>query len=105
MWKYIKPFLVYAIVVGIFMIGEVSMDLLQPGIMSSIVDNGVLGLNNGGIGDLHLIGILGIQMIALVLFGGFCGALNNVFVHKSSQNIGNAKRLFSSNYDLFLPPD
>ena len=68
------------------------MDLLQPGIMSQIVDDGVLGLNNNNVGDLRLIWRLGIQMICLVLFGGLCGSLNNVFVHMSGQNIGNEMR-------------
>lgn len=68
------------------------MDLVQPGIMSRIVDDGVLGLNNGGIGDLHLIWKLGLQMVGLVLFGGLCGSLNNAFVHMSGQNIGNEIR-------------
>ena len=74
------------------MVGEVLMDLLQPEIMSAIVDDGVLGVNTGGVGDLNLIWTLGIRMICLVLFGGFCGSMNNVFVHLSGQNIGNEMR-------------
>ena len=46
MWKYIKPYLPYAVLARLFMIGEVSMDLVQPGIMSQIVDDGVLDLNS-----------------------------------------------------------
>lgn len=92
MWKYIRKYLPYAILAGLFMIGEVSMDLVQPGIMGRIVDDGVLGLNNGGIGDMGLIWKLGLQMIGLVLLGGLCGSLNNVFVHMSGQNIGNEIR-------------
>lgn len=92
MWKYIKRYLPYAILAGLFMIGEVLMDLIQPGIMSQIVDDGVLGLHNGGTGNLKLIWKLGLQMIGLVLFGGLCGSLNNVFVHLSGQNIGNEMR-------------
>lgn len=92
MWKYIKQYLHFAVFAGLFMVGEVLMDLIQPGIMSRIVDDGVLGLNNGGIGNLNLIWKLGIQMIGLVLFGGLCGSLNNVFVHLSGQNIGNEIR-------------
>lgn len=92
MWKYIRPYLHFAVLAGLFMIGEVSMDLVQPGIMGQIVDDGVLGLQNGGSGSMHLIWILGLQMIGLVLFGGLCGALNNVFVHMSGQNIGNEMR-------------
>ncbi len=92
MWKYIRRYLPYAVLAAAFMIGEVSMDLAQPGIMSQIVDDGVLGLSSDGVGNLNLIWKLGLQMICLVLFGGLCGSLNNVFVHMSGQNIGNDMR-------------
>lgn len=92
MWKYIRRYLPFAILAGLFMVGEVSMDLLQPEIMSKIVDEGVLGLQNNGVSDLRQIWILGLQMIGFVLLGGLCGSLNNVFVHMSGQNIGNDMR-------------
>ena len=92
MWNYIRRYLHFAVLAGLFMVGEVLMDLIQPGIMSQIVDDGVLGLNNGGVGNLNLICQLGLYMIGLVLFGGLCGSLNNVFVHLSAQNIGNEIR-------------
>lgn len=92
MWKYVKRYLHFAVIAALFMIGEVLMDLIQPSIMSRIVDEGVLGLYNGGVGDLSVIWTLGLQMIGLVLFGGFCGSMNNVFVHLSGQNIGNEMR-------------
>ncbi len=92
MWNYIKKYLHFAVIAGLFMIGEVMMDLLQPEIMGRIVDEGVLGLNNNGAPDLRLIWILGLQMVGLVLFGGFSGSMNNVFVHLSGQNIGNEMR-------------
>jgi ATP-binding cassette subfamily B protein len=92
MWKYIRRYLFFAIAAGLFMMGEVLMDLIQPGIMSRIVDDGVLGVHSGGAPNLHLIWMLGLQMIGLVLFGGLCGSLNNAFVHVSSQNIGNEIR-------------
>lgn len=92
MWKYIRQYLHFAVIAAFFMIGEVLMDLIQPSIMSSIVDDGVLGLNNGGVGNLNIIWTLGIRMIGLVLFGGLCGSLNNVFVHLAGQNIGNEMR-------------
>ena len=57
--------------------------------MSRIVDDGVLGLRSGGTGDLSVILSQGLRMIGLVLFGGLCGSMNNVFVHIASQNIGN----------------
>lgn len=92
MWKYIKRYLFYAVLAALFMIGEVAMDLVQPGIMSRIVDEGVLGLKSQGASDLGLIWTLGLQMIVLVLFGGLCGSLNNVFTHIASQNTGNEIR-------------
>lgn len=92
MWRYIKIYLHFAVLAVAFMFGEVLMDLLQPEIMSAIVDEGVLGIHTGGMGNLHLIWTLGIKMIGLVLFGGLCGSLNNVFVHMTGQNIGNEMR-------------
>ena len=55
MWNYIRRYLHFAVLAGLFMVGEVLMDLIQPGIMSQIVDDGVLGLNNGSVGNLNLI--------------------------------------------------
>ncbi len=92
MWKYCKRYLPYALLAAACMVGEVTMDLLQPELMSRIVDEGVLGLETGGVGDMALIWSLGLRMICLVLFGGLCGSLNNVFVHMSGQNIGNDMR-------------
>lgn len=92
MWKYIRKYLLFAVIAGLFMVGEVMMDLVQPQLMSQIVDDGVLGLDNNGVGSLDIIWSMGIKMILLVLFGGFCGSMNNVFVHLSGQNIGNEIR-------------
>ncbi|MCB5388044.1 ABC transporter ATP-binding protein/permease [Blautia glucerasea] len=92
MWKYIKRYLLYGTLAAIFMVGEVLMDLLQPEIMSKIVDDGVLGVHSSGVGDMGLIWTLGLKMICLVLFGGLCGSLNNAFVHMTGQNVGNEIR-------------
>lgn len=69
--------------------GEVLIDLLQPELMSRIVDDGVLGVHTGGVGDMSLIWALGLKVICLVLFGGLCSSLNNAFVHMTGQNVGN----------------
>jgi len=82
----------FAILAAVFMFCEVLMDLLQPEIMSRIVDEGVLGAGHDGVGDLNLIWSLGLRMICLVLVGGLCGSLNNAFVHMTAQNIGNEMR-------------
>ena len=92
MWKYVRKYLYFAIPAALFMVGEVSMDLLQPGLMRRIVDEGVLRLDAAGAGGLDLIFTLGLTMVGLVLFGGMCGSLNNMFPHLASQNIGNEIR-------------
>ena len=92
MWKYVRKYLYFAIPAALFMVGEVSMDLLQPGLMRRIVDEGVLRLDAAGAGGLDLIFTLGLTMVGLVLFGGMCGSLNNMFAHLASQNIGNEIR-------------
>ena len=92
MWSYVKRYLLYAMLAALLMVGEVSMDLVQPTIMSRIVDEGVLGAGNGGVGDLGIILSLGIRMILLVLFGGLCGSMNNIFTQIAAQNVGNDMR-------------
>ena len=92
MWQYVKRYAHFAIIAALFMGGEVLMDLIQPGLMRRIVDDGVLGLNNNGVGNLELIWRLGVQMIGMVLIGCCFGSLNNVFVNMASQNMGNDLR-------------
>lgn len=68
------------------------MDLLQPALMSTIVDEGVLGLSNNGVGNMSVILSNGLKMIGLVLFGGFCGGLCNIVVQNATQKTGNMIR-------------
>lgn len=97
MWKYIRKYLPFAIAAILFMALEVYVDLIQPQLMRSIVDDGVLGVNNGGTGDLQIILHNGIRMILLVLLGCVCGSMNAVCVNLTTQNMGNLMRkdLFS----------
>lgn len=89
MGKYIKKYWLFFILAPLFMLGEVSMDLLQPRLMADIVDEGVLGLSSGGVGDMGLVIHTGLRMIGLVLFGCFCGVMSGVFANLCSQNYGN----------------
>lgn len=89
MLKYLKKYWISFILAPLFMLGEVSMDLLQPRLMAAIVDEGVLGLSNGGAGDMGLVIQTGLRMIGLVLFGCLCGVLSGVFANLCSQNYGN----------------
>ncbi len=92
MWKYIRKYLPFAVMAVLCMVLEVTMDLLQPEIMSRVVDDGVLGLNNGGVGDLSLVWTLGLQMAGIALVGCLAGSMNNVFTQNTAQNVGNQMR-------------
>ncbi len=92
MFKYLKKYWLFAVLAPLFMAGEVFMDLLQPRLMSTIVDEGVLGLSSNGVGDLNLVITTGVKMILFVALGGLCGVLSGVFANLCSQNFGNDLR-------------
>lgn len=92
MLKYLKKYWIFAILAPLFMVGEVAMDLLQPQLMRTIVDDGVLGIHNGGVGDLSLVISTGTRMILFVALGGLCGVLSGVCANICGQNFGNDVR-------------
>lgn len=92
MLKYLKKYWFFALLAPIFMIGEVSMDLLQPELMSRIIDDGVLGINNGGVGNLNTVITIGLKMVGFVALGGICGVMSGVFANLCAQQFGNDVR-------------
>lgn len=92
MLKYLKKYWFFALLAPVFMIDEVSMDLLQPELMSRIIDDGVLGLNNGGVGNLNTVITIGLKMIGFVALGGICGIMSGVFANLCAQQFGNDVR-------------
>lgn len=92
MWRYCRQYVHFAVIAALLMVGEVLADLFQPGLMRKIVDDGVLGLDSGGVGNPQVILSAGIVMSLVVLLGGTCGSLNNVFCHLCCQNVGNDLR-------------
>lgn len=96
MWKHLKKYWYWCLIAPLFMVGEVLMDLFQPDMMADIVDNGVLA------GNLSVVVSVGIKMILLVIFGGFCGVMSGVFANFASQRFGNdlRKDVFSKIMDL-----
>lgn len=92
MLKYLKKYWLFTMLAPLFMIGEVSMDLIQPELMSHIIDGGVLGINSGGVGNLDIILGTGIRMVLLVAAGGVCGVMSGVFANLSAQQFGNDVR-------------
>ena len=92
MWKYLKKYWFFALLAPLFMLGEAGMDLFQPSLMATIVDDGVLGLNNGGVGNLQIVIHTGLQMIGLIFVGAMCGILSGVFSNLAAQRFGNDVR-------------
>ncbi len=83
---YVKPYIFFAILAPLFMVGEVMVDLMQPTLMSKIVDDGVVA------GNMPLIWELGLRMIILTLIGGACGIACGYFANYVSLNFGSDLR-------------
>ena len=82
----------FALLAIIFMICEVTVDMIQPKLMATIVDDGILGLSGNGQPDLHVIGSTGLIMILIVLAGGLSGILSGAMANLCSQRFGNEVR-------------
>ena len=84
--KYLGKYWYFVILSPLFMILEVSMDLVQPSLMSRIVDEGIVT------GDMQLIINLGIQMLIFTFVGCLGGVLSGVFGNMAAQNFSNDLR-------------
>ena len=89
--RYLKPYWLFALLCPLAMILEVSMDLLQPTLMSDIVDNGILG---GAAADenLRYVLITGLKMLVFSLIGCFGGIASAAFGTAAAQKMGNDLR-------------
>ena len=109
--KYLKPYIVFAIISPLLMIGEVMADLSLPRLMSYIVDYGIAdnGLalikEKGGLPynvittlfgadytQMNIIITFGVLMLLIVLVGGFFGTLCAYTAAKASQGFGHDLR-------------
>ena len=77
--SYLKPYLVFALLAPLTMVGEVFVDLLQPKLLSQIVDDGVLPQN------MDVILSTGIIMLLTIIAGGCCGVGSSAFSGMASQ--------------------
>ena len=84
--KYLKKYWYFALLTPLFMVLEVSMDLVQPSLMSRIVDEGIVA------GDIQLILNLGGQMLIFTVIGCLGGVLSGVFGNMAAQNFSNDLR-------------
>lgn len=89
--RYLKPYWVFALLCPLAMILEVSMDLLQPTLMSDIVDNGILG-DAAADENLQYVLITGLKMLVFSLIGCFGGIASAAFGTAAAQKMGNDLR-------------
>lgn len=89
--RYLKPYWVFALLCPLAMILEVSMDLLQPTLMSDIVDNGILG-DAAADENLRYVLITGLKMLIFSLIGCFGGIASAAFGTAAAQKMGNDLR-------------
>lgn len=85
--KYLKPYTLFAVLTPLSMVGEVLGDLLQPKLMSKIVDDGVLGQ------DMDLIIRTGLLMLLVLIGGGACGIAASAFGGIASQSFSRDLRV------------
>ncbi len=95
---FMKPYWWIALLAPLAMIGEVLVDLWQPKLMSTIVDEGVLQ------GNMDVILRTGITMLVMVIFGGLFGIGSAAFSGVASQNFANdlRKAVFQKTMSLSL---
>ena len=74
------------------MVAEVYVDLYQPRMMATIVDEGILGISNGGVSNLQLVISTGVRMLLVVIAGGLFGLLSALFSNVTGQSCGNDLR-------------
>lgn len=85
--KYLRPYALFAVLTPLSMVGEVLGDLLQPKLMSKIVDDGVLGQ------DMDLIIRTGLLMLLVLIGGGACGIAASAFGGIASQSFSRDLRV------------
>ncbi len=109
--KYLKPYLLFAIISPLLMIGEVAADLCLPYLMSYIVDYGIaegglakiaeapmaknimdLLYGAGSYTQINIILTFGVLMLVIVLFGGFFGTLCAYTAARAAQGFGHDLR-------------
>lgn len=89
--RYLKPYWFFALLCPLAMILEVSMDLLQPTLMSDIVDKGILG-DAAADENLRYVLITGLKMLVFSLIGCFGGIASAAFGTAAAQKMGNDLR-------------
>lgn len=98
--SYLKKYWIFAVISPIFMIGEVLVDLMQPKLMSRIVNT----LVESGELDVVMQSIVStsLEMLGLVVVGGFMGLMCCYTASIASQGFGNDIRVDAFNKVMSL---
>lgn len=80
--KYLKPYIIYVILAPLAMVIEVFMDLQQPTLMATVINDGILEA------DVNIIIYTCIKMIIAAIIGMLGGFGCTVFAMLASQNYG-----------------
>lgn len=108
-FHYLKPYVFFAIVSPLLMMGEVLADLCLPKLMTVIVDCGIVGkgdvsdsalgrtvmrllFGEGSYSSMQVILTFGILMLVVVLIGGFLGVSCAYTAARASQGLGHDLR-------------
>ena len=108
-FKYLKPYALFAIVSPLLMMGEVFADLCLPRLMTVIVDCGIVAggdvsesplgstvmkilYGEGTYSSMQVIVTFGILMLCVVLVGGFFGVFCAYAAARASQGVGHDVR-------------
>ncbi|MCL1793361.1 MAG: ABC transporter ATP-binding protein/permease [Oscillospiraceae bacterium] len=80
--KYLKPYIAYVILAPLMMVLEVFMDLQQPALMATVVNEGILD------GNMNIIIYTCLKMLGAAIIGMVGGFGCTVFAMLASQNYG-----------------
>lgn len=82
LFRFLKPYRVWAILAPLMMMLEVAMDLMQPRMVQRIVDQGIANLN------LNLVLQTGLLMVGLAAIGAVGGVLCGIFAETAGVGFG-----------------
>lgn len=103
MLSLLRRYLPFAALSLLAMVSEALIDLAQPMLMESVINDGVLSLASGG--GTNVLSRAALQMALLTLAGVATGVLGGVFCNLCAQNFGNDLRVaaFSRTLALSMP--
>ena len=104
-FKYLKPYALFAVISPLLMMGEVFADLCLPKLMTIIVDCGIVAggdvsssklgssimrllYGDGAYSSMQVIITFGVLMLCIVIVGGFFGVFCAYTAAKASQGLG-----------------